>query len=385
MAVAVALVGAAATAGTGAAEAHVTPPPGEPTAERIECAAWMSTEDQVAQTLLALVSTPAQLGDITELFGQRRIGGIAPLGDLITSADWDEGSFGEATASLDRFDVPGLFASDEEGGSVQRFRDALGPIPSARQQVETMSPAEVEAMYASYGAELATFGVSMAFAPVVDIGGGPAIGNRSYGDDPAVVIEFAGAAIAGYLSAGITPVLKHFPGHGRASADTHNGAATTPPIDELRSSDLLPYEALLSDDIAIMVGHLDVPGLTDGAPASLSSDAITGVLRRELGFAGLVISDALGMGAIRQLATGPEAAVMFLQAGGDLALIDAVDAVDAHAAIVAAVASGRLEPFRLHQAVTQVLRVKHVAGDCATPWGLIATASSRGALLSRFA
>ncbi len=355
----------------------------EPAVDRVECAAQLSIEEQAGQTLVGLISNSSQVADVKMMLGNRQLSGIAPVGDFVAEANVGVDFFRQLTADLASSDVPGLFASDEEGGPVQRFDELIWPLPSARRQVESMTLAEVSQMYSDYGAGLAAFDVSMAFAPVVDVGDGPAIGSRSYGSDPDVVIEYAGAAIAGYLDAGVTPVLKHFPGHGRASADTHDGAATTPPLDELRATDLAPYEAMLSDDVGVMVGHLDVPGLTDGRPASLSRAAINGLLRTELGFDGLVVSDALGMGAIRQVATGPDAAVLFLQAGGDLALVDAVDASDAHAAIVAAVTSGRLEPFRLHQAVTHVLRVKDVEGDCATPWGLIATASVRGALLAR--
>ena len=374
----------AIAAGTSPASA-TSSPVDTPGSERIECAGELSIEEQAGQTLLVLVSTPEQLDAMSDPFSAGRIGGIAPLGDLVSAADVGPGSFRRITAGLDASDVPGLFASDEEGGPVQRFRELLGPIPSARTQARTMSVEEVESMYADYGNRLADSDISMAFAPVVDVGGGPAIGTRSYGDDPAVVIEYAGAAIDGYLAAGITPVLKHFPGHGRASADTHDGAATTPPLDELRQLDLVPYQALLTDDVAVMVGHLDVPGLTGGEPASLSYEAITGLLRAELGFDGLVVSDALGMGAIRQVATGPEAAVLFLQAGGDLALVDAVDVVGAHAAVLSAVGTGWLEPLRLHQAATRVLRTKDLNGECTAPWALVARASVRGTLLASFA
>lgn len=306
--------------------------------------------------------------------------GFAPVGDFV------DGVSMTVMSHMATLEVPGLFASDEEGGVVQRFRNVIAPLDSARVQAETLSPAEVTENYRNYGNALESYGVTMAFAPVVDVEGGPAIGSRSYSDDPAVVIEYAGAVIDGYLQAGITPVLKHFPGHGRASADSHDGVATTPPLEQLRTLDLLPYEALLSDDVGVMVGHLNVPGFTDGLPASLSPAAIDGLLRGEMGFDGLVVSDALGMGAIRQVATPEEAIVMFLRAGGDLGLVDLSDVEASRTAVVSAVESGQLEALRLHEAVNRVLRIKSVLGlDCTVPLTLQAHAALRGALLARFA
>ena len=110
-----------------------------------------------------------------------------------------------------------------------------------------------------------------------------------------------GVAFAeGVLEGGLVPVAKHFPGHGRANADSHAELATTPGLEELRMVDLLPF-GLVPEGSAVMVGHLAVPGLTDGVPASLSAAAVTGILRGEMGFDGVVVTDDLSMGAVAQL------------------------------------------------------------------------------------
>ncbi len=169
--------------------------------------------------------------------------------------------------------LPLMVTIDEEGGRVSRVGELLGPDPSARLTAQTMSVDETYQMALERGQELRELGITVDFAPDVDVSSQPddsVIGDRSYSDDPAVVIDYAGAYARGLQDAGIMPVFKHFPGHGSASGDSHTGAVTTPPLDQLVQTDLAPYRELLSPDVAVMIGHLDVPGLTDGLPASIS-------------------------------------------------------------------------------------------------------------------
>ena len=157
-------------------------------------------------------------------------------------------------------------------------------------------------------------------------------------------------------------VVKHFPGHGRASADSHLSLPITPDISEIRVADLLPFrDAIATPGVALMVGHLDVPGLTNGRPATLSPEAIDGLLRGELGFDGLVMTDALNMGAIRQAWTTPEAAVLAIQAGADIVMVGAVSDVAAtHAALVAAIDSGEITSASADESVVRVLESKTI-------------------------
>jgi len=258
--------------------------------------------------------------------------------------------------------VPLLLASDEEGGTVQRYRVLLGTLPSARRFALTRTVDETRAAFEDYGKKLKKLGVSVALAPVADVGGGPGIGSRSFSGDADVAGAYAQAVAKGYLAAGVTPVYKHFPGHGRASADTHKSLALTPPLRDLRKSDLKPFSTLRdSKGVAVMVGHLSVPGLTKGAPATVSREAIDGLLRNEIGFDGVVFSDAFGMGAIANYLPMEAATVRFIQAGGNVIILPTLGGVaGVHSNLVLAVKKKEISAARLNDSVRRVLAMKGV-------------------------
>jgi beta-N-acetylhexosaminidase len=250
---------------------------------------------------------------------------------------------------------------DEEGGQVQRLAGIIGELPSARQMAATMQPDDVTALFAEHGRKMHDLGFTMDFAPDVDLDGGQnvsdnAIGDRAFSADPATVVRYGGAAVEGLKQAGITPVIKHFPGHGHATGDSHAGTVSTPPIDQM-GPDIQPFSELSQiDGVAVMVGHMQVPGLDtdDGAvqgastPSSLNPAAY-GLLRAGAdgapGFTGTVYTDDLtGMQAITDLHSGPEAVVAALQAGADAPLTStAADVQGSVDAIVAALADGSLD------------------------------------------
>ena len=263
--------------------------------------------------------------------------------------------------------TPLAVSVDDEGGRVQRIDGLDGPLPSARRMAARNTPEEVEELARTRGKALAARGVTVDFAPVVDVSGQPAnsvIGDRAFSDDPAVVARYAGAFADGLRAAGVLPVLKHFPGHGHASGDSHKGRVTTPPLADLRATDLRPYTELLeAGPVAVMVGHLDVPGLTDGLPTSLTPQTYR-LLRDDYGFDGLVVTDDLGaMKAVTGTFTLPEAVLKALTAGADQALWSS-GAQDAAAVgslldgLEKALADGRLDPAANDRAVARVLVAK---------------------------
>ena len=196
----------------------------------------------------------------------------------------------------------------------------------------------------------------MNLAPVVDLDVGSFVGDRSYGADPDVVSNYALGVADGILDGGLSPVIKHFPGHGRG-IDSHTGLPTIPGVDTLLESDLVPFErAIEHGDLPIMIGHLVVTGLTDGRPATLSPAAINGLLRSELGFDGLVMTDALNMDAIAATTNNADAAEMALIAGVDLVMLGTLNAAEGTVnQLMDAVETGRISESTITESFVRVM------------------------------
>ena len=212
-------------------------------------------------------------------------------------------------------------------------------------------------------------GFDMVFAPDADVTIGPAdpvIGARSAGSRPALVARHVVAAGQGYQDAGVVPVLKHFPGHGSLTTDSHLALPVQKRTrEQLDRIDLRPFrEAIAEDAPAVMIGHIDVRAIDPGRPASVSRKVITGLLRHDLGFTGLVVTDSLGMDGVEKQYPRGRGAVAALRAGADVALMPD-DPEVARTAIIHAVRGGRLERSRLEDAATRMLAtlIHRNAGD----------------------
>lgn len=322
----------------------------------------MSVRDQLAQLLVVGVD-PTDPAATTALVRNQHVGGIFIGGNATTLFTGDT-----LTALQQVSPVPVAIAVDDEGGRVQRIDDLVGSLPSAREMAQTMTPQQVRDVAEQRGKALRQYGVTVDYAPDLDLTDGPAggvIGDRSWSSDPAVAKEYAVAFAQGLEAAGVQPVLKHFPGHGRASGDSHKGLVQTPPLDNLRTHDLKPYEGIADygDDVGVMVGHLDVPGLTNGEPASLSPAAYT-LLRKDYGFNGPILTDDLGaMRAISDRYPLPEAVLLALQAGADQPLWSSGgDVGPVLDRLEQAVNSGELSMDRVHEALDRVLAAKGACG-----------------------
>lgn len=259
---------------------------------------------------------------------------------------------------------PVMVPIDQEGGLVARLTDPLTTFPTfmsagaAIQGHGDDGAAAVTAATRASGAELRAAGYNTVFAPDGDITIGPAdpiIGSRSAGSDPDTVATAVVAAVDGYSEAGLISAVKHFPGH-NVSTDSHKGL---PVLDSdrtrLRTHDLKPFEAAIADSApGIMTGHLDVPLIDAGVPASMSRKVITTGLRENLGFDGLVISDSLGMGAVMQRYPGGDSTVAAIKAGSDLALMPA-DNDQAYDAVLAALKSGEIPERQARDSATRTI------------------------------
>ncbi|OBB46064.1 beta-glucosidase [Mycobacterium sp. 852002-51961_SCH5331710] len=281
--------------------------------------ASMSTRDKLAQLLMVGVSNAA---DARAVVDNHHVGGIF-VGSWTDLSMLSDGSLAGIAGSATP--LPLAVSVDEEGGQVSRLAGLIGSQPAPASLAASSTPEEVYSIALKRGQAMRGLGITVDFAPVVDVDGGGAIGDRSFGSDPAVVTDFAGAYARGLRDGGVMPVLKHFPGHGRLSGDSHTGGVTTPPLSDLQTTDLVPYRTLTSQaPVGVMVGHLQVPGLTGSDPASLSPAAYALLRSGNYGgqpFNGPVFTDDLsGMRAITDRFGVAEAALRSLQAGADVAL-----------------------------------------------------------------
>jgi beta-N-acetylhexosaminidase len=270
--------------------------------------------------------------------------------------------------------LPLAVSVDEEGGRVSRLKALIGPSPSPRQLAQTQTVAQVHDLAADRGKKMHQLGITIDFAPVVDVTDAPddsVIGDRSFGSNPQTVTDYAGAYAQGLRDAGLLPVLKHFPGHGHGSGDSHKSGVVTPPLSDLQTVDLVPYRALVTAiPVGVMVGHLQVPGLTGDDPASLSLAAVqllrNGVDYNAPPFTGPVFSDDLSsMAAISDRYGVAEAVLRALQAGTDVALWVTTDEVPAVLdRLQKAVAAGELPAQRVDDSLVRVAAMKGRGPSC---------------------
>src|ERR1700728_4076410 len=270
--------------------------------------------------------------------------------------------------------LPVAVSVDEEGGRVARLSKLIGPAPSAKALAQMHTPDEGYGMALDRGHRMRGLGITVDFAPDVDVTDAPddtVIGDRSFGSDPAKVTEYAGAYARGLRDAGLLPVLKHFPGHGHGSGDSHTGGGVTPPLSALQNDDLVPYRTLVTAaPVGVMVGHLQVPELTGTDPASLSRAAVqllrTGTGYKGPAFDGPVFTDDLSsMAAIKDRYSVPDAVLRALQAGNDVALWVTTDEVPAVLdRLEKAVAAGELTMPNVDASVLRIAKFKGPKPDC---------------------
>lgn len=325
--------------------------------------AKMSTRRKLAQMLMVGVKDAA---DAQAIVRKEHVGGVF-VGSWTDKSILTSGAAKKLSAGT----VPVMVSVDQEGGRVSRLKAIGIDSPSPRELAKTKTPEQVRQLALGIGKQLRALGVTVDFAPVIDVsdqGADTVIGDRSFSSDPVTVTKYGRAFAAGLRDAGILPVFKHFPGHGHGSGDSHTGTVRTPPLSDLATNDLVPFRTLLKmPGVAAMVGHLIVPGLTGPElPASVNPKAI-GMLRTGRGyngpaFHGVIFSDDLsGMAAISEKYPIEQAVPMALAAGSDIALWLTTDKVSVVLdALEKAVAGGRLSMAQVDAAVTRILRAKRL-------------------------
>lgn len=273
-------------------------------------------------------------------------------------------------------DPPLLVAADQEGGQLIGLGDGTTPFAGAMALGAAGDTELAECVGRAIGIEMAAMGVNVAYAPSCDLATNPdnaAIGIRSFGDDPAAVAGLAGAYVRGLRSSGIAATAKHFPGLGDVALDSHHGLPSIDhDHDRLDSTELVPFRAAITAGVDLtMSAHIALPAVTGdpGLPATLSRTCMTGILRGELGFDGVTITDAFDMRALGETGGGPPQAVAALAAGVDLLLTTADEGArrGIEDGLAAGVASGALDPGDVRRSLGRVLQLRRRLANLERP------------------
>lgn len=363
-----------------------TPTP-DPIAEQL---AAMTVEEKVGQLLIAGMegTTPGQ--DAVTAVQEYHVGGVILFGRNVESAE-QLAALTNGLKELNEDYVPLFLGVDEEGGRVSRMPPEVTDLPAALTFGSMEDPeARMNACFELgqvLAQECTTFGFNLDFAPVMDIWSNPentVIGDRAFGTDAAAVTGAANETALGILAGGVIPVAKHFPGHGDTLVDSHVGLPVVDKsLEELESMELQPFRQAVETTCvfgayggdtsipAVMVGHILMTAIDPDHPASLSPEVVTGLLRENLGFDGVVFTDDLTMAAVSETYGMGEACVLAMEAGCDSLLVchGADNLTQARDALLEAVESGRISQARLDESVYRILKLKEAYGLTNAPVG----------------
>jgi beta-N-acetylhexosaminidase len=325
----------------------------------------MTLEEQAGQVLMAGFSGSTPSREIIDLIQHYHVGNII----LFSRNVRDARQVFELTRSLQQIAreagqrYPLFIAIDQENGIVQRLGEATTIFPGNMALGAIGSEEIAYEVARATGRELKALGINMNLAPVVDVNNNPAnpvIGVRSFGEDPQQVARLGAAMVKGYQAAGIISCLKHFPGHGDTTVDSHLALPTIPhTLERLETLELVPFRhGIEAGAESVMIAHVCFPALTqhDALPATLSSAIIQGLLRKQLGFNGVILSDCMEMKAISETFGTERAAVMALQAGIDLVLVSHHYTQQRES--IEALLAGELSSQAVQQAAERVLKLK---------------------------
>lgn len=362
-----------------------TPPPPEdtqppPVSKAQERLGGMTLEEKVGQLFIirpeSLQDPGADQAGVTapgahlaEALKAYPVGGIALFGQNIVTPE-------QLTSFIDEVqrqsETPLFIAVDEEGGSVARIANSKNfTVPqryrSMREIGATGEPDEAKKVGATIGAYLKQYGFNLDFAPVADVFTNPnntVIGNRAFGSDPDLVARMVAAEISGLHEAGVMSCAKHYPGHGDTRGDTHEGFVSIEKTwEELLRCELIPFvKAIEAQTDMVMVSHIVAANITGGnLPSSLSNEMVEERLRGGLGFKGVVITDAMEMGAISQEYSSSESAVRAISAGVDIVLMPE-NFAEAYEGVLGAVKDGTISEKRIDESVLRILELKSKYG-----------------------
>jgi beta-N-acetylhexosaminidase len=329
----------------------------------------MTLDQKLGQLMLVQFVGPTYGLDISTMISQYNIGAVLVYtsNDNIISKPQLKGLISEMQSHSS---IPLIVSIDQEGGVVDRLSKLDGPRPSATSIGATGDPSKAEAEGVLDASDLASYGFNLNLAPVVDVTNvyNPQMYLRTFGTNPTIVTQMAGAYLQGLQKSGkVLGTLKHFPGLGDVSADPHVAVPRlTRSLSQLEAIDWAPYRTLIAQGIvhAVMVTHEIVPAVDSSVPSSLSYKLVTGILRKQLGFQGVVITDSLTMAGITANYSEAQAAALSIEAGDDLIMgaSSPSDVASMISGIKQAMNAGQISEQRIDQSVARILLLKYQMG-----------------------
>lgn len=329
----------------------------------------MSLEEKIGQMMMVGFDGGEAGPQITSAINDRHIGAVILYGRNISSHEQVTALDAALQNAAAQAKQPAkiMIAVDQEGGATRRFTD-IGPYysePMIGEMTGGAGAAAAQQQASSAARDLKKLGINTNLAPDADVssGWGSVMDGRSYGADSEVVTELSGKSVIGYNNATMISCTKHFPGHGSADGSSETSLPTVDlDLATIQASELPPFqEAIKQNAPMIMVAHLSVPALdATGTPSSLSKPIVTDLLRKGLGFNGVIITDDLEMGAITNSMSVADAAVAAVAAGNDMVMVaqTAANQNAAYDALVAAVKSGKISEDQINKSVTRIIEMK---------------------------
>ena len=346
--------------------------------QALQMAEGLTLEQRVAQMFMITpdaltgVDGATKAGDSTKAaYTQYPVGGLIYMSKNLTGTDQtiemlsNMKNFSQETVGL-----PIFLGVDEEGGTVTRIASNsafgvsdVGNMSAIGAMGDTQNAYNAGSTIGSY---LNTLGFNMDFAPVADVLSNPdntVVKDRSFGSDSQLVADMVCAEIQGLKEYQVNAVIKHFPGQGATEGDSHDGAVSTDKsLEDLMANELVPFQQAINNGVSfVMVGHISAPSVTgDNTPASLSSVLVTDVLRNQMGFTGVIITDAMNMGAITSQYSSADAAVAAINAGVDIILMPE-DFKAAYQGVLDAVNNGTISEERINESVARIIKAKLIS------------------------
>lgn len=340
--------------------------PTQPADKVLEQIKKMSIHEKVGQLVVVGMDGLTNNDQTTQLISEYHVGGFIFFKVNLKDTPQALALFNSLKSTNESVTgIPLMLSVDEEGGRVSRLPDELKKLPTNAAIGKINNSEFSREIGAALGKELKSFGLNMDFAPVLDVFSNPnntVIGDRSFGNQADVVSRLGVATMQGIEAAQVVAVVKHFPGHGDTAVDSHLGLpVVNHDLTHLRQLELVPFASAINNGAdAVMVAHLLMPKLDADHPASFSKAVITDLLRKEMGFNGVVFTDDMTMGAITQNYDIGQAAVESVLAGGDIVLVGHSfdQQVQVIQALRSAVSNGTIPESVLNASVTRILKLK---------------------------